>query len=390
MMLVSPPRAAPPARRPPAVCRADETPEALIEEAREHARRRRTRTALWLAAALALVGAVFAFGDVGGGGHGIRHAARPIPPHTAGSGPTARVSARNGALTIMTVRTSHQGEGPAGYYGISEIALGPRSAGCGFVACGMRVFVRCPDNARWCGEPESIAWAPDGRHLALAVASFGRDNPYDGLHVIDTKTGADRRLTPCGEACGANGIAWSPDGTQLAYSANGVLYVARSGFGGRRMLMPRPEANGAHSPSWSPDGRWITYASYADGGVYVIRSDGTQRSLLVPHASAPAWSPDGRTIAYDSDCGIRLITPSGIDVTPAAVTTGGCRALGVTGAPEWSPDGRKIAIGTNDRGTYIINADGSHLIHLPTPPGSNIGQVPHLAWQPLRPSHPPT
>jgi WD40 repeat protein len=294
---------------------------------------------------------------------------------------SVRVSAKNGALAIMTVRAYQRGRGPAGYYGISQLALGPRGAACGFQACGLRVFVHCPGHARWCGEPESIAWAPDGRHFALAVTSFAAKNRYNGIHIIDTKTGADRQLTSCGGACGRNGIAWSPDGSQLAYAANGVIYLAHVGFGGRRMLMPSTLSGGAHSPSWSPDGRWIAYASYADGAVHLIRSDGTQRSLLVKHASAPAWSPDGRVIAYDTTCGIRLITPAGIDATPA--TARSCRAIGVPGAPTWSPDGNKIAIGTGDAGVYVMDADGNHLVQLPVPHGITIGQVQRLAWQPL-------
>ena len=44
----------------------------------------------------------------------------------------------------------------------------------------------------------------------------------------------------------------------------------------------------------------------------------TDRRLLAPDGQAPSWSPDGETIAYESSHGgVRLVTPAGVDATPA-------------------------------------------------------------------------
>ena len=356
--------------RPPVDPPDPEALEALIEEARRHARRRRRNTAWALLGALAIVGLVLGLIDAGRS-HGA--AARSHPASPGKPATNVPITAGNGSLTIMAVQADSRAEGPAGYYGISEIGARGR----------VHAFVRCPGGARWCGEVESVAWAPDGRHLALAVTSFGVDNPYNGIHVIDTKTGVDRQLGPCVPGqCSAFGLAWSPHGKRLAYDSNGLIYSVNADGTGRVGLGTGPApATAGRSPSWSPDGHWIAFADSTDGDVGVIRADGTHFSLLVRNAESPAWSPDGSTIAYSSHCGIGLVTPAGKDVTPA--TSGDCRAIGVRGAPAWSPDGRKIAIGTLHRGTYIMNADGSHLIHLSTPGGVNIGQgEPRPSWQP--------
>lgn len=285
---------------------------------------------------------------------------------------------QNGALTIMGARTY-----AAGYYSISEIGADGRP----------HLFARSANRATGCcGWMTGIDWAPDGRHLALAVTTVSAVSIYNGIHVIDTKTGADRQLTICMKPtqyrlCDAYGLDWSPDGTKLAFDANGGVYVIDADGSGRHKLaarVPGPDEGGAGSPSWSPDGTWLVYDSTEDRGIHLVRSDGTDRSLLVRHGSSPAWSPNGRVIAYQARCGIKLVTPTGTDVTPAGQK--GCRAIGMPGAPAWSPDGREIAIGTYDRGTYIMNADGSHLVHLRTPTivrmlGSN---EPRPSWQPIR------
>jgi len=94
--------------------------------------------------------------------------------------------------------------------------------------------------------------------------------------------------------------------------------------------------------------------------IYVFDFAASRRTLLAAGASAPAWSPDGSTIAYRGDCGVKLVTPGGWDVTPISGPFR-CQGIGVRGIPVWSPDGEKIAIGTRSRGIYLVKADGTHL-----------------------------
>jgi hypothetical protein len=62
------------------------------------------------------------------------------------------------------------------------------------------------------------------------------------------------------------------------------------------------------------------------------------------------------------------------------------RSIGVPGPPVWSPDGRKVAVARQHRGTYVMNADGSHLTRLTTATGSLNGarfSQQRLSWRPL-------
>ncbi len=284
--------------------------EALIEEARRRTRRRRRwYGAVALLAALA-GGAAYA-GLTRGHVESTPLADTP-PPIDSLQVPT---TLRNGALTIMAVEANAKQEGLPGWYGLS--AIGPDGR--------LQVLVRCPNRVNWCGEVESIDWSPEGRRLALSVTSFGRANPYNGIHVIDMETGVDRhvrRSSLTQREVDWFDLDWSPDGRRLAYVSHGVVSIISADGSARRILHTGTEGRD-WSPSWSPDGNWIAYQtgrwvgwSSVRGSVYVIRPDGSDKRLLEEHAIAPAWSPLGSPIAVRVGCGIKLISPAGRDVTP--------------------------------------------------------------------------
>lgn len=238
---------------------------------------------------------------------------------------------------------------------------------------------------------ESIDWAPDGRRLAFSVTTITTINTYNGLHVLNTRTGRDRHLPRDGFD-----IDWSPDGSRFAYVeftrfANpiGSIYMVRADGSGRTRLRTGSSGRDA-SPSWSPGGKRLAYETNAaweysvrlrDRFVWVVGVDGKDRHLVARNAADPAWSPNGRMIAYRASCGIKLVTPAGTDVTPPPGARR-CRAIGVAGQPAWSPDGRKIAVG-NRRGVYVMNADGSNLSKLTSVDPTGIFGFSRPTWQPL-------
>jgi WD40-like Beta Propeller Repeat len=269
--------------------------EALIKEARRRARRRR---ACYGASALLAAGAVVAgfHGFNGRGGHA--RAGASAKPTTPGPPLQSRApqAVKNGPLALI------DGLHPQRIFLIGQHGRFLRS----LPICGEPK----------CGEVTSVTWSPDGRMLAYGTTSGANWHPRDGLHLFDLIRNKDRRLSP-GYA-NWQGLAWSRDGTRLAYVTGANLEVIRIA----KPLRPRELRASATSPSWSPNGRLIAYDRYhesasgsATWGISVSRLDGSHVRRLSKWGNSPAWSPDGSLIAYSVRCGIRLMTPTGKDVT---------------------------------------------------------------------------
>ena len=269
----------------------------------------------------------------------------------------------------------------------------------------------CPGGADWCGEITGVAWSRDGERLALSLGEVGANSSYVGFHIIDLRTGTDRHIPDRGMASRfgcftPSYLTWSPNGKLLAYTCRdlmggpspyGRIYTIRPDGTGRRLLTTHTLE--AFSPTWSPDGKRIAFSTgeipfpgraftgYVSA-VYVINLDGSH-ARRVAAGALPDWSPDGKAIAYlapgcaqapDNKGRIRLVTPTGRDVTPP---TAPCDGIGPADnpVPAWSPDGRQIAVGT-DSALYLIQANGTGLRQLQR--GRLINHSP--AWGYIRPA----
>jgi Tol biopolymer transport system component len=289
---------------------------------------------------------------------------------------------------------------------------------------------RCP-HGEFCGDVTSVAWSPDGTRVAIALGEIGGHSVYPGLHVIDVGSGRDVKLVgltpfllaPAGSAQHARAqrsafrkviaaygcltpdqLAWSPDGTRIAYAcalglnARTVSDIHIMQADGTHPYRLRTGTHVAAWPSWSPDGSRIAFSTALTplvkakstsprwtrttrAVIYSVDLAGAHRRRIA-FGAAPAWSPDGSAIAYRSTCGgrIRLVAPDGHDLTPVSGSAR-CEGIGPAGWPAWSPDGRRLAIGTA-LDLYAIDADGSDLVHVGgVSAGFGLGSV-RPVWQP--------
>jgi len=354
--------------------------EALIEEARRRARRRRWRNG-GFAVVLAIVGAYLSLSPDTRDDHVTGLGPSPSEPPRAAADRLDRSALAAGRLTLIGLPLDEDGANPAvhGWHQMSVLDADGR----------LRPILRCPDDHSYCGLIEGIDWSPDGRRLAFTVGAHAMLNPFMGLRLLDVETGLDQHVIDS-EVCGLIqrlDPAWAPDGSRLAYvcdrpfGGGNTLVVFEPGVGVREL--PTGATGRVSSPTWSSEGSMIAFAVKVAGAPPVIESmrlDGSRRSVLARDAIAPDWSPDGSTIAYRSGCGgIKLVTPQGRDVTPVRGPFP-CRSIGVAGTPIWSPEGTQLAI-SNRSGLYLVERDGSQLHRLTE--HSSIG--PHggrAAWRP--------
>ncbi|WP_040447224.1 alpha/beta hydrolase family protein [Ktedonobacter racemifer] len=114
------------------------------------------------------------------------------------------------------------------------------------------------------------AWSPDGKHVAIYYSTGPDDTDwYRGqIGIVSIQGGAVRQLTKLARQ--ASGLAWSPDGTRLAYISGewsdpcrggGDIFVINVAGGEARNLTPGIDC----SPGWCrwlPEGEQLLYAGW--------------------------------------------------------------------------------------------------------------------------------
>ena len=215
--------------------------------------------------------------------------------------------------------------------------------------------------------------------LLLYIASDGN------VHVIDQKGGTRRALTLDAGARGDRQViygspAWSPDGTQVAFSrvtlGGSAEAVDSSLFTARRdgKNLTRVLSGSRLRPFylyWSPDSRKVSLLSSVAGETFMemgIATAGQEGAYRPLDRGAPYywdWRADSRAILVHVNAG-----RSGADgerlsllgVDPDLSRTEVKADPGVFQAPSFSPDGRKIAYASTEQAVFTLHlgsADGS-------------------------------
>jgi TolB protein len=184
--------------------------------------------------------------------------------------------------------------------------------------------------------------------------------------------------------------AWSPDGTQIAFSSSresfGEIMIMNADGTNPRRLTKR----GGVSPAWSPDGSRLAFSREIRGSdLYVMNADGSHEQQLtftdVPGSVTlifgPAWSPDGtqivcvvdfnpdqeffgETTIHIFDVG-EILPVEGNDISPMQPLPS--PGSPYNDSPKWSPDGTQIvfsAVLRGHRDIFVVNANGTNLQQL--------------------------
>ncbi len=227
------------------------------------------------------------------------------------------------------------------------------------------------------------SWSSDGKAAAFVDMldegeGVGEASPFYQLMGIVVMDGRGARRMLCA-MCSVP--AWSPDGTAIAYYAEGTemgtlsLRVARlDGSEVRDVVSPISIASLGSGLSnvriaWSRNGEWLAYDQKdAQGGWYVWMAPaagGEPRLLRAGHR--PAWSPQEDVLAYDRDGGIWLFTLADGSERPLTPSTDATPLSEGDMWPTWSPDGKRLAFVSQRDGNlelYVIGSDGADLQRL--------------------------
>lgn len=157
-------------------------------------------------------------------------------------------------------------------------------------------------------------WSPDGQHLAFLRFVEGRCAVYlVEAQGGEAQGGEAHRLTECGVNPQAD-LAWSPDGTWIAFSDGDSLGLPTSLYGYhlptqalRKLTAPALGYLGDHSPAFAPDGQALAFTRTREAGVadvYQVALDGgpPQRASFLNRAvQGLTWSADGTRLVFSSD-----------------------------------------------------------------------------------------
>jgi Tol biopolymer transport system component len=276
-----------------------------------------------------------------------------------------------------------------------------------------------------------FAWSPDGGKVMFVRFRDGPppkmcgsqggtyQNLVEDLWVMNADGSGGRVLIPNVPMNGLRSVVWAPDSLRVAYlaaakfaigTATSVTFV-RVRDGNSIESGTSTVSDGATGLAWSPDGTRLAFSFRPDAAaginhIAIVDSDASSdryTDLIVRdtsglNLSVPLWAPDGRTIAATQEIvgADGMITGAAIRLLDATQPDM-ARDLGVTDVevfdrPTWSPDGRWLAYvqqvqdanGSRPGSIVALAIDGSdrHVLAEPTAAGRTSGVIDSIDWQP--------
>jgi Tol biopolymer transport system component len=232
------------------------------------------------------------------------------------------------------------------------------------------------------GGTEAPRWIPGDRILFHTNRYGGPDDFH--VYVIDADGGEPLQVTGGDDGIESYGVM-SRDGMTLVYGKavptpdgpdpfrDAGLFVSDPDGSNERQLTTTTEGGLDEWPDISPDGQRVAFTRAHDpeGGLYIIKLDGTDQQLLVDaqlEPQRPRWSPDGSLIVFHShgtsfateSANLFVVAPDGSDLRQLTHES----VPGQAWATDWSPDGEHIVFVHTPRGVNkayldVIGLDGA-------------------------------
>lgn len=177
----------------------------------------------------------------------------------------------------------------------------------------------------WAGNP---AFSSDGSRIAFAWTGDSASDAK-GVDLYVKNIGTENLLRLTNHPADWISLAWSPDGTQIAFhrlsKGESAIYVISARGGPEKKLRTTHGSYDSMPISWSPDGRSIAFAdSPVSGGRYrlhlllleTLESTQIEHDEKCQEEILPAFSHDGRQLAYacfptSSDFGLSIANSAG-------------------------------------------------------------------------------
>jgi len=209
----------------------------------------------------------------------------------------------------------------------------------------------------------SVAISPDGR--TITAVSEGPSAAGSNVRLWRVSDGSARALAEGGEALS---VAYSPDGAHLALGMwDGTVWLWQLSDDKLLHTMERHSAQ-VQSVAFSPDGKLLASSAMGEVRLWQV-GDGTLLRTLEPSGAgwmeSAAFSPDGDFLASFSNGKVWLWQmPDG-----ALVNSFETEDDGYAGSVAFSPDSAALALGKHDKVLVWQVADGKLLRTLDVPAG---------------------